>query len=90
VADYWRAVRAATLDWLRGAPSDGESVAAASGLEGRLDGLFPWIAPAAPWLQQFWRGRPADFFLRMPVVNHGFMHYGEMMTIQSALGIEGR
>jgi hypothetical protein len=90
VIDYWRAVRTATLEWIGGAPGDGRGIAAPDGLDQRLDGVFPWIAPAASWLQQYWRGRPAEFFLRMPVVNHGFIHYGEMITIQSALGIEAR
>lgn len=90
VVDYWRAVRAATLDRVGAMASGDRGVAPSEGLDGRLEALFPWVAPAAPWLLEFWRGRPADFFLRLPVVNHGFIHCGEMITIQSALGIAGR
>ena len=38
----------------------------------------------------FWRGRSVDFFLRIPVVNHAYIRFGDMSTIQGALGIGGR
>ena len=44
----------------------------------------------ATWLLDFWRGRPVAWFVRFPLINHGYLHLGEMQAIRGRLGIKGR
>lgn len=84
---YWQAVRAETTAWLASvSPSDLDVV---PDFDGRLASLPPIVPKEAEWLLGFWRGRAAGFFLRMPVIDHGFLHLGQMQEIRGRLGIKG-
>ena len=87
VDDYWQAVRAATAAWLATVPL--EALDVVPDLDTRLAALPPVVPKQAEWLLAFWRGRPAGFFLRMPVIDHGFLHLGQMQELRGRLGVRG-
>ena len=39
------------------------------------------------WLFDQWRGQPASFFLRWPVLGHATSHIGEMIATRNRLGL---
>jgi len=86
--DYWQAVRRATDDWLPTVSPAALDVV--PDVAGRL-GAIPPIAPLAALagLIRFWSGRPASFLVRFPLINHGFLHLGEMLAIRGRLGLKG-
>ncbi len=84
---YWQAVRGATAAWLAGVPL--EALEAVPDVDARLASVPPIVPPAAEWLLKLWRGRPAGWFLRFPVIDHGFLHLGQMQEIRARLGIAG-
>lgn len=85
---YWKAVKAATAAWLAEVPL--EALDAVPDLDSRLSSSPDIVSKEGSWLLDFWRGRPARFFLMISVINHGYIHLGEMMAIRGRLGIKGR
>lgn len=84
---YWQAVRAATTAWLTDvALADLDAV---PDFDARIAGGPPIVPESAKWLLDFWRGRTAGWFLRMPVIDHGFLHLGQMQEIRGRLGVRG-
>lgn len=84
---YWQAVRAATAAWFAEVPL--EALDAVPDLDARLATVPPIVPAEAEWLLKFWRGRPAGWFLRFPVIDHGFLHLGQMQEIRGRLGVRG-
>jgi len=88
VDDYWQAVRRATDEWLPGVPA--AAFDAVPDVAGRLGAIAPIAPPAAQaGLIRFWSGRPASFLVRFPLINHGFLHLGEMLAVRGRLGLKG-
>jgi hypothetical protein len=85
---YRQAVCRATDDWLATVPA--EILDAAPDVPARLAAIPPIAAPrAVEGLIRFWSGRPGFFLVHFPLVNHGFLHLGEMLAIRGRLGIAG-
>ncbi len=85
---YWQAVRRATAEWLATLPM--AALDEVPDLDARLQRLPAIVPPEATWLLDFWRGRPVTWFVRFPLINHGYLHLGEMQAIRGRLGIKGR
>lgn len=88
LAAYWNAVRTATAAWLADVPLEAFEVV--PDLDARLSSVPEIVTGEGRWLLDFWRGRPATYFVMFSVINHGYMHLGEMMAIRGRLGIKGR
>lgn len=88
VDGYWQAVRGATDAWLPTVPAG--AFDAVPDVRGRLSAIAPIAPPKAlEGLIAFWGGRPAAFLIRFPLINHGFLHLGEMFAIRGRLGLKG-
>jgi DinB family protein len=86
--DYWQAVRGGTDAWLPTVPA--AAFDAVPDVRGRLAAIAPVAPPKAlEGLIAFWQGRPAAFLVRFPLINHGFLHLGEMFAIRGRLGLKG-
>ena len=88
VQAYWKTVRTETSRGL--AEVRLETLDAVPDLDARLGAIPPIVPERARWLLDFWRGRTAGFFVRLPALDHGYLHLGEMLAIRGRLGIPGR
>jgi hypothetical protein len=81
-------VREATAAWLAALPD--AALDTVPDVRARATAL-PLIAPARAQeaLLTFWGGRPLAFLVGFPLVNHGYLHIGEMLAIRGRLGIRG-
>ncbi len=85
---YWQAVRRATDDWLASVPAGFFDTV--PDVRARLSAIQPIAPPKAQeGLIGFWSGRPASFLVRFPLIDHGFLHLGEMLAIRGRLGLKG-
>jgi hypothetical protein len=86
--DYWRTVAESTYEWLR--------TLEASDLDRIPD--FDKVLKAIPSVLasgdsqgaiDFWNGRSVAYLLGGVVINHGYIHVGEMQAITGRLGEQG-
>jgi DinB superfamily len=88
VDGYWQAVRQATATWLAALPD--AALDTVPDIRARAAALPP-IAPAKAQeiLLTFWGRRPVAFLVGFPLINHGYLHIGEMQAVRGRLGIKG-
>jgi hypothetical protein len=84
---YWQAVRAGTAGWLKEVPLTDLDVV--PDFDARLAVAPPIVPDEAKWLLDLWRGRSTGWFVRFPVIDHGFLHLGQMQEIRGRLGVHG-
>jgi hypothetical protein len=85
---YRQAVCGATDAWLATGPA--ETLEASPDVRARLAAVPPIASPRAiEGLTRFWSGRTGAFLVHFPLINHGYLHLGEMQAIRGRLGIAG-
>ena len=85
---YWQAVRQQTAAWLAGLPD--AALDAVPDVRARAAALPPMApAKAQETLLTFWGGRPVAFLVGFPLIQHGYLHIGEMQAVRGRLGIKG-
>jgi hypothetical protein len=58
-------------------------------VQDRLARVPSIVGPTATWVTDFWRGKPARWFVHWVTIGHGFWHIGEMDVVRRALGFPG-
>lgn len=88
VADeYWKTVADATNAWLKSISP--EVLDEIPDMYQRLSEIPPILAGADNQaMVEFWRGRTAGFLFGATVINHGYIHVGEMQAIRGRLGVQ--
>lgn len=84
---YWQAVRGATTAWLKDVALP--ELDLVPDFDARIATVPAILPKEGEWLLDFWRGRKAGWFLRFPVIDHGFLHLGQMQEIRGRLGVRG-
>jgi hypothetical protein len=87
VLAYWDAVGRETIDWL--SDVDLDVLDTVPDVDARLAAADAVVNERASWVSNFWRGRPASFFLQFTAINHAYMHVGEISAVRGALGVPG-
>jgi len=81
---YRAAVGRSTREWLSGirpeALDERPTVKQVIGEDAKVLGV------RAAWVAEFWEGKTAHELLLVPVIGHGFIHFGEVSVTRSRLG----
>lgn len=85
---YFHAVLERTESWISGIADDELAGILDSAIDtdaawAKCSGLLP---PAAAWVPDFQRGWTAGRFLRWTALGHLYWHFGELLTVTTALG----
>ena len=84
MVQYYRAVCAATADYLTSVSAADLEVVPDSGQ--RLSDAGVTEADV-PWLYRMWDGKPASFHVRWEAIGHGVTHTGEMVSMRNRMGL---
>lgn len=89
LADYVRAVFAATQHWLAGIPADSLSdvLDMRPNVGHRLEALAGVTADDVPWLHRMWVDQPVSWLVMWPAIGHGHTHVGEATSVRNRLGL---
>ena len=82
--EYRAAVGRATRDWLAGL--DPATLDDRPSVQRTIGPDAPTLGVRAAWVAEFWEGKTAHELLLVPVIGHGFIHFGEVSVTRSRLG----
>ena len=81
---YRAAVGRATREWLAGIRP--EALDERPTVKQVIDDDAKMLGVRAAWVVEFWEGKTAHELLLVPVIGHGFVHFGEVSVTRSRLG----